>query len=120
MLLVEDEDGVRSLAHHILTTCGYQVLQAAHGAQALSLATQHTGPIDVLITDVVMPNMGGREVADHIQKLYPDVRILYISGYTDDAIVRHGVLTERANFLQKPFTPMLLSLKVREVLDSPA
>jgi PAS domain S-box-containing protein len=118
ILLVEDEDGVRALALHLLQTCGYTVLEASHGKEALRVAERHAGPVHLLVTDVVMPQgMGGRQVAEAVRALHPETRVLFVSGYTDDAVVRHGVLEEKTNFLQKPFSPASLTLKVREVLD---
>jgi PAS domain S-box-containing protein len=116
VLLAEDEDAVRSLARHVLAGHGYAVLEAADGVQALHLAGRHGGAIDLLVTDVVMPDLGGRELAERLTRLHPAVKVLYISGYTDDAVVRHGVARDEVNFLQKPFSPQALARKVREVL----
>ena len=118
VLLVEDEDGVRSFARHVLADLGYSVLEAADGDEALRVAGKHAGQIHLLITDVVMPGLGGRPLAEHVQALSPEAKVLYISGYTDDAVVRHGVLEEEVRFLQKPFSSMALALKVREALAS--
>jgi two-component system cell cycle sensor histidine kinase/response regulator CckA len=120
VLLVEDEAGVRALTRHVLAGCGYAVLEAADGAEAVRLAAGHGGPIHLLVTDVVMPGTGGRAVAEQVAASHPRVRVLYMSGYTDDAVVRHGVLQEGVNFLQKPFSPAALAFKVREVLDAPS
>ena len=98
---------------------GYNVLEARHGAEALEISDRHQGPIHLMVTDVVMPQMSGRELAQRLQPIRPDMRVLYMSGYTDDAIVRHGVLGAGMAFLSKPFTPDALALKVREVLDTP-
>ena len=117
VLLVEDEDGVRALAGYVLRDCGYEVLEARNGAEALRVAGGHTGQIELVVTDVVMPQMGGREVAERVAALHPEARVLFLSGYTDDAIVRHGILEEEVAFLQKPFTTAALARKVREVLD---
>ena len=96
---------------------GYRVLEARHGAEALEISSRHTGPIHLMVTDVVMPQMSGRELAQRLLPLRPEMRVLYMSGYTDDAIVRHGVLGAGMAFLSKPFTPYALASKVREVLD---
>lgn len=117
ILLVEDEEMLRNLARLVLCSWGYTVLEAAHGAEALSLCQSHDGPIDLLVTDVVMPVLGGRELAERIVLLRPETQVLYISGYTDDAIVRNGLVTEEVHFLHKPFTPSSLAAKVRELLD---
>jgi CheY-like chemotaxis protein/two-component sensor histidine kinase len=118
VLLVEDEPLVRDLAHRLLNQQGYNVLEAANGVQALRVAQEHAGEnIHLLLTDVVMPQMGGKELADQLKMLRPDVKVLYTSGYTDDAIVHHGVLEPGTNFLQKPFSHKTLSHKVREALD---
>ena len=119
ILLVEDEDAVRAVARFILDACGYQVLDADSGAEALHHGELHEGPIHLLITDVVMPEIPGRALAEQFVKDRPDTRVLYMSGYTDDAVIRHGVLHAETPFLQKPFTPFALAAKVREVLDQP-
>jgi PAS domain S-box-containing protein len=118
VLLVEDEQEVRLLAHRLLSQQGYRVLEATNGVEALHVAQEHGGEkIHLLLTDVVMPQMGGKELADQLKIFRPDVKVLYTSGYTDDAIVHHGVLEPGTHFLQKPFSPKTLSHKVREVLD---
>jgi len=118
VLLVEDEQEVRLLAHRLLSQQGYRVLEAANGVEALHVAQEHGGEkIHLLLTDVVMPQMGGKELADQLNIFRPDVKVLYTSGYTDDAIVHHGVLEPGTHFLQKPFSLKTLSHKVREVLD---
>lgn len=118
VLLTEDEEPVRHLAKVILEMNGYQVLEAASGDEALSIYKEHTGRIDLIVTDVVMPKMSGPELAQSLTTLCPGIKVLYLSGYTDDAVVRHGLLDRGMAFLQKPFTPEALVRKVREVLDA--
>ncbi len=118
VLLVEDEPGVRALVRDTLRMHGYTVLEARHGIEALLTAKQHTGPIHLLMTDVVMPQMSGREVADRLFVTRSDLRVLFMSGYTENAIVHHGVLHPGTAFLQKPFSPESLARKVRDVLDA--
>ncbi len=118
VLLTEDEEPVRRLTRRILELNGYQVLEAANGDEALSIYKEHTGQIDLIVTDVVMPKMSGLELAQSVKILRPNIKVLYLSGYTDDAIVRHGILDQKMAFLQKPFTPDALLRKVREVLDA--
>jgi two-component system cell cycle sensor histidine kinase/response regulator CckA len=120
VLLAEDEDGVRALISHVLQTCGYTVVEARDGIEAVRIAGQHHGKIDLLLTDVVMPRIGGRQVAERLAELHPEVKVLFLSGYTDDAVVRHGILEAEVAFLQKPFSPASLAAKVREVLDRSA
>ena len=120
VLLVEDDDGVRQLAQIALEAQGYTVLQAASGAEAVQTAVSHPGPIHLLLTDVVMPHQGGREVVDSVRTVRPEVKVLYMSGYTDDAVVRHGVREATDSFLQKPFTLLGLARTVRAVLDKPS
>ncbi|MGH8120992.1 MAG: ATP-binding protein, partial [Gammaproteobacteria bacterium] len=116
ILLVEDENNVRSLAHMILKSCGYNILEAESGDAALRLCEQHQGPIHLLLSDVIMPGMNGQELASHLMPGYPDMRVLYVSGYTDDVITHQGILTEGTVFLSKPFTSEALARKVHEVL----
>jgi len=118
ILLVEDEDSVRDLAAKVLRQRGYQVLEAPNGSTALTVELGHTGPIALLLTDVVMPDLSGPEVARRVIERRPEIGVLYMSGYTDDAVLQHGVLKQDTPFLQKPFTPMVLASKVREVLDA--
>jgi len=120
ILVVEDEEGVRALICDVLSQLGYRVLEASGSEAALRHAAEHRGAIDLMVTDVVMPRMGGRELAQRMAALRPRMRVLYISGYTDDAVVRHGVQESRMAFLQKPFSPSQLGHKVREVLAGPA
>ncbi len=116
VLLVEDEESVRQLVRETLETKGYKVLEADHGEAALRIASSHQGPIDMLITDVVMPGMSGRELSKQLCASHPQTRVLFLSGYTEDAIVHQGALEPGTAFLQKPFTLQILSRKVREVL----
>ena len=118
ILLVEDEETIRSLMRSILQEQGYTVLEAGHGPQALQISQTHSGPIHLMLTDVIMPQTSVREFAQKMWKLRPHLKILFASGYSDDAIVHHGVLEEGTNFIQKPFTIVGLSRKVREVLDT--
>lgn len=118
VLLVEDEESVRDLVRNILQVHGYTVLEAQNGRGAIELCEQHPEHIDLILTDVVMPQMSGRELVERLSPMKPDAKILYMSGYTDDAILHHGTLESDIPFLQKPFTPDALVLKVREVLDA--
>jgi hypothetical protein len=117
ILLVEDQEEVRDLTRDILQMCGYTVLEARNGAEALQLFEHHGGMIHLLVTDVVMPQMGGRELADRLVSRRPDLKVLYMSGYTEEAIGSHGVLDPGVAFLPKPFSPDALAQKVRDVLD---
>ena len=116
ILLVEDEDSVRQLVRDTLAAKGYRVVEAENGAAGLAAASRHDGRIDLVITDVVMPGMGGRELVGQLAQLRPETRVLYLSGYTEDAILSEGTIETGAAFLQKPFTLQNLSRKVREVL----
>ena len=118
VLVVEDERGVRRLVARMLTRIGYQVLVARDGLDAETVANDHDGPIHLLLTDVVMPGLGGKQVADRLAATHPDMRVLYMSGYTDDTIVDHGVLDPGTQFIQKPFSGAAVARRVREVLDS--
>jgi two-component system, cell cycle sensor histidine kinase and response regulator CckA len=118
ILLVEDQEAVRSFARHVLLAEGYTVLEARDGEEAFQVAQQRQGPIHLLVTDVVMPRMGGRPLADLLARDRPEIRVLFVSGYTDETITRYGVPEAGRAFLQKPFTPVRLAQKVREVLDS--
>jgi PAS domain S-box-containing protein len=117
ILLVEDEHAVRGLAKRILETHGYLVLEAHHGRDAIRISDEYPGPIHLLVTDVIMPEMSGRQVADRLAESRPEIRVLFVSGYTDNAIMHHGVLEASTAFLQKPFTRDSLARKVRQVLD---
>jgi two-component system cell cycle sensor histidine kinase/response regulator CckA len=118
ILLVEDELGVRQLVREMLHRLGYKILQASGGAEAIRLFVQHQGSIDLLLTDVIMPQMSGRELAEHLKALRPSLKVLYISGYTDDMLAHHGVLESNVFLLQKPFAPDELAIKLRELLDA--
>jgi nitrogen-specific signal transduction histidine kinase/CheY-like chemotaxis protein len=120
ILVVEDDAAVRTLIRLALVSHGYTVLVAERGEEAIRLAGSHAGPIHLLVTDVVMPEMGGREAADRLTALRPGLKVLYVSGYTDDAVVRHGVLEAQAHFMQKPFAPSALVAKVRQILGQHA
>ncbi|HJU04177.1 MAG TPA: MASE1 domain-containing protein [Nitrospiraceae bacterium] len=118
VLIVEDEPGVRAIVSDTLKQHGYTTLQARHGIEALLLGHQRKEPLHLVITDVVMPQMNGREVAEQLRLVHPEMKVLYMSGYTDDAVVRHGILQAETPFLQKPFTSQALVRKVRDVLDA--
>jgi PAS domain S-box-containing protein len=118
VLLVEDDASVRNLAEANLRSFGYEVITAADGREALTRMDDRDTPVDILVTDVVMPHMSGPELAAAIQAQHPEIRVLFMSGYTDDAVVRQGLLTADVAFLQKPYTPLGLAEKVRNVLDA--
>jgi|HubBroStandDraft_6_1064221.scaffolds.fasta_scaffold00376_13 two-component system cell cycle sensor histidine kinase/response regulator CckA len=116
ILLVEDADALRELACELLEDAGYTVLAAANSMEAIQLAEKHNGSIQLLLTDVVMPGMGGMKLAEQMTRIHPGIKVLYVSGYTDDAIAHHGVLDSGVALLQKPFTKNSLTSKLREVL----
>jgi CheY-like chemotaxis protein len=116
ILVVEDERSVRALVRKTLESKGYTVLEAEAGAEAVEIA--RTLPVDLVLTDMVLPGIGGSEIAARILEIHPDVKVLYTSGYTDDVIVRRGLIKRGAGFIEKPFTPNALARKVREILDS--
>ena len=118
VLLVEDEDSVRNLTRRVLRKHGYTVIEAAGGKQALEICREYPGEIHLLLTDVIMPRMGGKELSEELIRRYPDMKVLFVSGYTENAILNHGVLKEGINFLQKPFSPVVILKKVREVLHT--
>ncbi|NWF91299.1 MAG: response regulator [Syntrophaceae bacterium] len=117
ILLVEDEPSVKGFAARVLSESGYHLLEAANGHEAFRIAQEYAGKIDLLLTDVVMPQMGGKELADRVKALHPQLKVLFTSGYTDNTIVHHGVLDPGILFLQKPFSPETLLRRVREALD---
>lgn len=119
ILLAEDDPAVRELARHILQGRGYTVLEARNGSEALQLAVHHPGPIHLLLTDVVMPGMHGKALATELSRMHPGLKVLFMSGYTDNAIVHHGVTEPHVAFLPKPFSHLSLVCKVRAVLDTP-
>jgi len=119
ILLVEDQDYVRRSARRILERAGYRVVEAAYGDDALAAADRLNGPLELLLTDVVMPGMSGRKLAARIAERRPEARILYMSGYTDDAMDRHGVSEQPIRLVPKPFRPNELLRAVRETLDEP-
>jgi two-component system cell cycle sensor histidine kinase/response regulator CckA len=119
VLLVEDAAAVRAVTKQVLERQGYTVLEAADGEAAVQLAQRHHGAIHLLLTDVVMPRVSGRDLAQQLGRVRPDLKVLYASGYTDDSVVRHGILESGIAYLQKPFTPESLARKVRDVLDAP-
>ncbi|MBI2808377.1 MAG: response regulator [Planctomycetes bacterium] len=119
VLVVEDENTVRALVRQVLLACGYTVHEAANGEEALGIATKLGNKIQLLVSDVVMPHLGGRSLADRLIQINPEIRVLFLSGYTNDAVSRYGILDAEFAFLQKPFTTSALAQKVREVLDQP-
>ena len=119
ILLVEDDPQLNQLASSVLTHCGYKVLAAANPEEGLALCRTHPREIHLLVTDVVMPKMNGRQLAEEVARIRPSVKLLYVSGYTGNAIVHYGVLDAGLWFLPKPFSLAALVAKVREVLDAP-
>jgi nitrogen-specific signal transduction histidine kinase len=120
VLLAEDEPALRRLSRRVLAQFGYTVLEAPDGEEALRLAEAYHGPIHLVLTDVVMPRLNGRDLAERVLVRHPEAKILFMSGYTDDAVVQHGVLTQEVTLLRKPFTPYALAARVRDVLDGVA
>jgi CheY-like chemotaxis protein len=118
ILLVEDGEALRDVLHRVLEELGYTVLVARDGEEALAVSAKHTGPIHILVTDVVMPNVGGRELALELWKVRPDTRVLFMSGYTEDTILHQGLRKATVGFIGKPFRPDFLASKVREMLDT--
>ena len=118
-MVVEDEDTVRQVTSTVLELSGYHVLSAADGKEALILAADRQEPIDLLITDLIMPHLSGREVSERLTALRPELRVLFMSAYTDDSVVRQHIRSSDVNFIQKPFRLADLTGKVREILDGP-
>jgi CheY-like chemotaxis protein len=118
ILIAEDEDRVRSLAVAVLTQQGYTVIEACNGEDALALAKQYEGEIQLLLTDLIMPKMGGKDLADEMRRTRPQLKVVLCSGYTGDTVMQQGVLDASIPFLQKPFTLRSLTFKVREALDA--
>ncbi|MBI4458968.1 MAG: response regulator, partial [Acidobacteria bacterium] len=117
VLVVEDEEMLRELTCEFLQDSGYTVLAAGNGAEAIEISKRRQGPIHLLVTDAVMPGMSGRELAQRLESQRPDMKVLYVSGYTDDVVLRNGLLQPGTAFLQKPFTQNALTHKVRAVLE---
>jgi two-component system, cell cycle sensor histidine kinase and response regulator CckA len=117
LLVADDEESVRTLAGHILRRHGYTVMEASNGREALEMVEKHEGSLEMLVSDVQMPVMGGRELAEALLKLRPGIKVLLLSGYTDDGLVRNGVIRQQYAFLPKPFTPNELVRCVRQILD---
>jgi CheY-like chemotaxis protein len=117
VLVVEDQDVVRELAVDLLSDLGYTVMEAKDGMVALDLCRSYRGKVHVLLTDVIMPKLGGRELAARVRELHPETRVLYMSGYEDGMIAHHGVLEEGIDLMSKPFTEASLAKDIRKVLD---
>jgi CheY-like chemotaxis protein len=120
LLLAEDDESIRALGARVLGSLGYNVLVARTGREALRIVAEYKGTIDLIATDVVMPEMNGSQLVERVLEARPGIRVLFMSGYTDDEVMRRGVIDGQTAFLQKPFTPDLLAHKVREVLDAPS
>ena len=119
-MVVEDEEAVLHLLKQTLQEFGYHLIMAHDGLDAIDKANEFQGTIHLLLTDVVMPNLSGKDLSLEIKKLRPNIKICFMSGYTNNAIVHHGILDQNTNFIQKPFTPDDLLKKIRSILDTPA
>lgn len=117
VLVVDDDDAVRAVACKVLRRSGYEVLEARGGYEALRIVREEKGDVDLLLTDVVMPELGGRELSERLLATYPDVRVLFMSAYTEDEVILQGVQVAEVNFLAKPFNLESLTRSVREVLE---
>ena len=120
VLLAEDDQGVRRIAREFLKMNGYQVLEAGNATEAIRIARECTGPIHLLLTDIVMPGLKGEELVERVMSIRPDLKVLYMSAYTEDAVVNLGILAPGTNFIEKPFGPEDLARKVRKVLEAVA
>jgi CheY-like chemotaxis protein len=118
LLVVEDEPSVLSIAGRVLTSSGYRVLEAGDAAEAHEVFAEHRDEVDLLVTDVILPDINGRQLYEQLREQRPDLKVLFMSGYTDNAIVHHGVLDEGVEFMQKPFTPNQVARRVREALEA--
>jgi two-component system, cell cycle sensor histidine kinase and response regulator CckA len=118
VLLVADETAVRTLAARVLHAHGYTVLEAADGNEALRVAREYAGQIDLVLTDMVMPQMGGQVLVEQLTMVRPDIKVLFMSGYAENVIVQHGKLDPGISLLRKPFPPAALVRKVRDILDA--
>jgi CheY-like chemotaxis protein len=119
VLLVEDEDAVRTVTRRILERDGFRVLEARSGREGMAAARSATSPIDLLITDVLLPDIGGGEVAREIVKVQPQIRVLYLSGYSDETLIDQGIAAVPGNFIQKPFSSDVLRKRIRSLLEAP-
>jgi DNA-binding NtrC family response regulator len=120
LLLVEDEEAVRQSAREFLALIGYSVLEAQNGEDALRVAREYAGPIDLMVTDVVMPHLGGAKLAEQLLAERPKMKVLFVSGYAENTVLRHGKINVTTRFLQKPFSLKMLARKIREVLEGEA
>jgi CheY-like chemotaxis protein len=118
IVVVEDDPSVRDLVRLMLEGCGYRILSAPDADSAARLCSEHPGGVDLLLTDVVMPDVGGRVLAERLTALFPALRVLFMSGYSDEAVFRHGIIRPDTAFIEKPFSQAGLARKVREVLDA--